>query len=226
MRLGYETGNTPFYLRFSYEPYYKGHHLRRQYPPISLHKLQTLIDTNRLDTSKPIDLTQLVNTGLVTFYPDQKHFGFQLTDDGADFFKSKINIEVQHANELVIAMIEKNGGTIRTAYYDPFALHALKNPKQWFEKGAPIPKRQLPPQDAVDYYTNPKNRGYLADSEEIKKERFILSQKYGYVLPDIENDPDYEMLSQTKDPSKIFYGLESGWIVNLNDKCIVKSKSS
>lgn len=24
MRLGYETGNTPFYLRFSYEPYYQG----------------------------------------------------------------------------------------------------------------------------------------------------------------------------------------------------------
>lgn len=25
MRIGYETGNTPFYTRFSYEPYYKGH---------------------------------------------------------------------------------------------------------------------------------------------------------------------------------------------------------
>lgn len=25
MRLGYETGNTPFYLRFTFEPYYKGH---------------------------------------------------------------------------------------------------------------------------------------------------------------------------------------------------------
>lgn len=25
MRLGYETGNNPFYLRFGYEPYYKGH---------------------------------------------------------------------------------------------------------------------------------------------------------------------------------------------------------
>ncbi|KAJ8960880.1 hypothetical protein NQ318_020179 [Aromia moschata] len=25
MRLGYETGNNPFYLRFPYEPYYKGH---------------------------------------------------------------------------------------------------------------------------------------------------------------------------------------------------------
>ncbi|KAF2905083.1 hypothetical protein ILUMI_01097, partial [Ignelater luminosus] len=25
MRLGYETGNRPFYTRFGYEPYYRGH---------------------------------------------------------------------------------------------------------------------------------------------------------------------------------------------------------
>lgn len=25
LRVGYETGNNPFYLRFPYEPYYKGH---------------------------------------------------------------------------------------------------------------------------------------------------------------------------------------------------------
>lgn len=25
MRLGYETGNVPFMVRFGYEPYYKGH---------------------------------------------------------------------------------------------------------------------------------------------------------------------------------------------------------
>lgn len=25
LRLGYETGNNPFYLRFPWEPYYKGH---------------------------------------------------------------------------------------------------------------------------------------------------------------------------------------------------------
>lgn len=25
LRVGYETGNNPFYLRFPYEPYYQGH---------------------------------------------------------------------------------------------------------------------------------------------------------------------------------------------------------
>lgn len=147
--------------------------LRRQYPPITLVQLQTLIDTNRVDATRPIDIAQLCATGLLDLKPDQKQFGFQLTDEGADLFKSKINIEVQHASEHVIAIIEKNGGTIKTAYYDPHSLHALKNPRKWFEKSVPIPKRQLPPQDAIEYYTNPQNRGYLANPEAISHDRLV-----------------------------------------------------
>lgn len=173
MRVGYETGNTPFYLRFSYEPYYKGHHLKRQYPPLSLHQLQKLIDTDRINPTEPIDLTSICNTGLFTIKPDQYHFGVQLIDNGADAFKAKINIEVQHASELVIAAIERNGGIIRTAFYDSHSLWALTNPEKWFSKGEPIPRRMLPPQDAIEYYTNPKNRGYLADPEKISEERLV-----------------------------------------------------
>lgn len=100
----------------------------------------------------------------------------------------------------------------------------MKNPEKWFEKGVPIPKRQLPPKDAVEYYISAKNRGYLADPEEISKERLVLAQKYGYELPRIEDDPDYEMLISQKDALQIFYGLEPGWVIGLKDKIIVKSK--
>lgn len=224
MRIGYETGNNPFYLRFPYEPYYKGHHLRRQYPPISLLQLQVLLDTNRIDPKQPIDVTTLCNTGLLNLQPASMEYGFQLTDDGIDRFKAKICIEVQHAKESVIAAIEKNGGVIRTAYYDPRSLQAMVNPQKWFEKGEPIPRRLLPPQDAVEYYASAKNRGYLADPEEISKERLVLAQKYGYELPRIEDDPDYEMLISQKDARQIFYGLEPGWVIGLRDKVIVKSK--
>ena len=147
--------------------------MRRQYPPITLLELQTLLDTNRLNSQKPIDIASLCNTGLLTFTPDERHFGFQLTDKGADQFKAKVNIEVQHASELVIASIERNGGVIRTSYYDTDSLWALRNPKKWFDKGVEIPRRMMPPQDAIDYYTNPKNRGYLADPEEISKDRLV-----------------------------------------------------
>ncbi|XP_047366925.1 39S ribosomal protein L15, mitochondrial [Vespa velutina] len=225
MRPGYETGNNPFYLRFQYEPYYKGHHLRRQYPPLSLHQLQMFIDTNRIDISKPIDLATIINTGLYNFHINWKHAGVHLTDEGADLFKAKVNIEVQWASEPVIAAIERNGGVITTAYYDTNCLFALNDTEQFLRRGDPIPRRLLPPADCLEYYSSAASRGYLADPEKISQERLILSQKYGYILPKIEDDPDYEMLTERKDPRQLFYGLEPGWVISLVDKTILKPKA-
>ncbi|XP_049870279.1 39S ribosomal protein L15, mitochondrial [Pectinophora gossypiella] len=225
MRLGYETGNNPFYLRVPQEHYYRGHHLRRQYPPFSLLDLQSLIDKDRVDITKPIDIASIIKSGLYDLFPEQKQFGINLTDDGVDIFAAKINIEVQWASEQVIAAIERNGGVITTAYYDPHSLFLLKNPKKFFESGQAIPRRMIPPSDCIEYYTSAQNRGYLADPEKVSKERLKLAQKYGYQLPELEKDPNYKMLSERKDPRQIFYGLEPGWVVNLKDNCILKPKS-
>ncbi|XP_045470135.1 39S ribosomal protein L15, mitochondrial [Harmonia axyridis] len=222
MRLGYETGNNPFYLRFPHEAYYRNHHLKRQYPPLSLDKLQLLIETNRIDSSKPIDLVSIMNSGLFILKPDQHQFGFQLTDEGANIFNCKVNIEVQWASELVIAAVEKAGGTITTAYYDQHSLQAMINPKKFFERGLPIPRRMIPPPDAIEYYSDPSKRGYLADPEKVSEERLVLAQKYGYTLPNIENDRDYDMLTERKDPRQIFFGLNPGWVVNVKDGVIMK----
>lgn len=224
MRLGYETGNNPFYLRIPHENYYRGHHLKREYPPMTLLELQKLIDRNRVDISKPIDIASLIKSGLYTLNPDQKHFGVNLTDVGADIFAAKINIEVQWASEQVIAAIEKNGGVITTAYYDPHSLFILKNPQRFFETGQAIPRRMIPPPDAIEFYTSAATRGYLADPEKISQERLKLSQKYGYTLPNLESDPQYEMLTDRKDPRQIFFGLQPGWVINLKDECILKPK--
>lgn len=80
----------------------------------------------------------------------------------------------------------------------------------------------IPPADAIEYYSDPAKRGYLADPEKVSEERLVLAQKYGYQLPKIEDDPDYEMLCIRKDPRQIFYGLEPGWVVNLKDRVILK----
>lgn len=109
--------------------------LRRQYPPLSLQQLQMFIDTNRIDTSRPIDLVSLINTGLYKIDPTDQHFGVNLTDEGADVFNAKINIEVQWTSELVISAIERAGGIITTAYYDPHSLSAMLNAKKFFSKG-------------------------------------------------------------------------------------------
>lgn len=186
--------------------------------------LQKLIDKDRLDISKPIDLASVIKSGGYTFLPDQNQFGIQLTDEGADIFAAKINIEVQWASELVIAAIEKNGGVITTAYYDPHSLFLLKNPKKFFETGQAIPRRMIPPGDAIEYYTSAETRGYLADPDKISEAKLKLAQKYGYILPDIETDPQYDIFCEKKDPRQIFYGLEPGWVVNLKDQCILKPK--
>jgi large subunit ribosomal protein L15 len=79
----------------------------------------------------------------------------------------------------------------------------------------------MPPEDAVEYYTDPKNRGYLADPDLVAEERFKLAQKYGYVLPDLKQDPDtLAMMLERKDPRQIFYGLNPGWLVNMKDRKI------
>lgn len=189
---------------------------------MSLLQLLKFIELNRIDHTKPIDLVSVVNTGLYKLLPDQRQYGIQLTDEGADVFNLKINIEVQYATEVVIAAIEKAGGVITTAYYDQHSLQCMLNTKKFFERGVPIPKRMMPPPDAIEYYSDPAKRGYLADPDKISEERLVLAQKYGYSLPEIEKDPSYDMLTERKDPRQIFYGLHPGWVVNLRDKAILK----
>lgn len=198
--------------------------LKREYPPISLQQLQSIIERDRIDVTQPIDIATIVKSGLYKFNPDQKQFGINLTDEGADIFAAKINIEIQWASEQVIAAIEKNGGVITTAYYDPYSLILLKNPKKFFESGQAIPRRMIPPSDAIEFYTSAETRGYLADPEKISQERVKLAQKYGYELPNLEKDPAYDMLCVRKDPRQIFHGLEPGWVVNLKNQSILKPK--
>jgi len=147
-----------------------------------------------------------------------------LFSQGIESFSARINLEVQWTSELVIAAIEKNGGIITTRYYDPASLYAVANPLKFFKQCKPIPLAKTPPSDVIEYYSNAKNRGYLADPEEIRKERYALSQKYGYALPEISEDIQEKFMSERKDPRQVFLGLEPGWIVNLLDKCVLKPK--
>ncbi|OWF46094.1 39S ribosomal protein L15, mitochondrial-like [Mizuhopecten yessoensis] len=223
-RIGFEGNNTPFYLMIPKEPYYENHHLRKEYVPVSLLQLQRMIELNRVDSSEPLDLTSICNTGLIRVLPMQKQYGIHLTEEGADIFNAQINIEVQWVSELVIAAIERNGGTITTRFFDTPSLQAVVAPKNFFMKGIPIPKCKIPPTDVFKYYTDAKNRGYLANPREISNARLELAQKYGYELPNIKDDEKFEMLSARKDPRQIFYGLAPGWIVNLQDETVLKPK--
>ena len=108
---------------------------RRQHPPLSLHQLQLFIDTQAVDPREPIDLSTLCATNNYFIDPKDNQYGVHLIDEGLDVFKAKVNIEVQHASESVIAAIERNGGTIRCAYYDIISVNALYNPLKFFQTG-------------------------------------------------------------------------------------------
>lgn len=60
---------------------------------------------------------------------------FEIIIKGGDAFDAKVNIEVQWASEPVIAAIERNGGTITTAYYDPHSLLTLHDVDKFFNTG-------------------------------------------------------------------------------------------
>ncbi|XP_046880036.1 39S ribosomal protein L15, mitochondrial [Hypomesus transpacificus] len=221
-RLGFEGGQSPFYLSIPKYGYNEGHSRRPQYQPLSLKRLQYLIDLGRVDPTQPIDLTQLVNGRGLTIQPLKRDYGVQLVDEGADIFAAKINIEVQMASEGTIAAIERNGGVITTGFYDPRSLTVLCKPVPFFMTGQPIPKRILPGENLVPYYTDADNRGYLADPEKIQQARLALAKKYGYIIPDISKDELYHMLSMRKDVRQIFFGLSPGWVVNMAEKKILK----
>ena len=151
------------------------------------------------------------------------HFSSLFISQGADVFKARVCIEVQWAAETTIAAIERAGGVITTRFYDLASVAAMIDPELHFRKGLVIPRCKLPPQDAIEYYTNPTNRGYLADPAGIPQARLELSQKYGYKLQEVKpGEWLHTMLSKRKDPRQIWFGLEPGWAVNLTDKCILK----
>ncbi|GAA6106217.1 39S ribosomal protein L15, mitochondrial [Tachysurus ichikawai] len=221
-RLGFEGGQTPFYLLIPKYGYNEGHSRRQQYPPLTLRRLQYLIDLGRVDPSQPIDLTQLVNGRGVTIQPLKRDYGVHLVEEGADIFCAKVNLEVQRASEAAIAAVERNGGVISTSYYDPRSLEILVKPVPFFMTGQPIPKRMLPGEDLLPYYVDANNRGYLADPEQIQAARLALAKKYGYTLPDVSPETVCKMLAERKDPRQIFFGLSPGWVVNLAEKKILK----
>lgn len=221
-RIGFGK-TTPGYLRIPKEYYYEGHHLQKQYKPISLMQIQRLIDLGRLNPNEPIDLTSICNTKIIMIDPALKEYGIQLTDEGADIFKAKINIEVQWVlSELTIAAIEKNGGIITTKFYDRECVRAMSDPLKYFMTGKPIPKNDTPPLNSIEFYTSAVNRGYLSSPEQIRLERLNLAQKFGYELPDLSLEKNKSMFEMKKDPRQIWYGLEPGWLVNMEDKSVLK----
>jgi large subunit ribosomal protein L15 len=102
-------------------------------------------------------------------------------------------------------------------------VEAMKDPQLFFTKGLPIPRCKLPPENLVEYYSNPANRGYLANPEEILKLRLQLAQKYGYELINVTDPKQKEMLLRRKDTRQIWYGSGAGLAGQLGSKVHIEA---
>jgi len=221
-RIGFAFGNVSFQKKIPQTDWNKKNHLKRQYYPLTLWQLQHMIDLGRIDPTKPIDLNTILHSRVFQMPFENTYYGIYLLSQGSNIFKAEVNIEVQVADDLAIASVEKQGGVLQTAYYDKISFQHLVDPISVFMKGKPIKKRHLPPLDLFEYYTDPKKRGYLSDPEETQKQRHQFAATYGYTLPDISQSENYEMLLERKDPRQIYFGLQPGSLVNLFDRCVIK----
>lgn len=79
--------------------------LRRQYQPLSLQRLQYLIDLGRVDPTQPIDLTQLTNARGVTVQPLKRDYGVQLVEEVCRQHTWYFRLSVCHSHVLEASWI-------------------------------------------------------------------------------------------------------------------------
>ncbi|EDO44563.1 predicted protein [Nematostella vectensis] len=162
-RLGFEGGQTPFYLRIPKHGF--KNKFEKVYEPLNLNRLQYLIDSGRLNPKEQITMHELWKTGAVGKIKD----GVKLLGTGNEWFQAKVDIEVSKASKTAIEAIERQGGKITCAHYNKLGLRVLLKPEKF--EGKPIPRRAHPPSKLLPYYSSVEHRGYLADAEQVEKAR-------------------------------------------------------
>ncbi|KAJ3356912.1 YmL10 [Kappamyces sp. JEL0680] len=129
--------------------------IHRDLRPIHMDKLQLWIDLGRLDASKTITVRDICLSGLAGKVKD----GVVLLAKGAEFFKTKVDIEVTKASQGAIGAIEAHGGTVTVTYTDKERIRSLLHP----EKYSFVPETIVPPtRRLVAMYADPVRRGYLS----------------------------------------------------------------
>jgi len=163
-RLGFEGGNTPFYIRVpkhGFKNVYK-----KIYSPLNLNRLQFFVDSGRINPKEPITMFHLWRSGAIA---GRIKDGVTLLGGGTTWFQAKLDIEVSRASKTAIKAIERQGGKITCGYYNKLGLRLLLKPEKF--EGRRIPRRARPPRKLMEYYTSVENRGYLADPVELENAR-------------------------------------------------------
>jgi len=160
-RVGFEGGQTPFYLRVpkhglaNAKPKY-------DYTPLHLNRIQYFIDAGRIDPTKKLDMRTMLVSGLLN--KSNIRDGVRLLDDGHTWFQGNINIEVSEATPQAIEAIERNGGSVTSIFHTMVSMRAHLKP----EKYPHPPPLERPTRRQIEFYSDPCNRGFLANPLDIQ----------------------------------------------------------
>ena len=131
--------------------------------PLNVGKIQDWIDAGRIDPTKPITLKELLDSRAVHGIKD----GVKLLGDGAERLKTPIEITVSRASQSAIAAIEKAGGKVTTRFFNKNGIKSITHPHLFEE-----PQKLAGPSSRFDieYYRDPKHRGFLSGDVVANKE--------------------------------------------------------
>ncbi|CAE7240643.1 rplO [Symbiodinium sp. KB8] len=160
VRLGFEGGQTPLYLRLPKFGFNRKD-LQEPLEELTLGRLQLLIDQGRIDASKRITIADIAKSGAVS----RVRHGIKVL--GAEHLTATLDLEVTQVSKGAIEAIEGRGGKIRTVYHGQTYLRYMLNPERWVAKGRLPPKNPRPALKRIGYWLNWENRGYLAPEAQL-----------------------------------------------------------
>jgi large subunit ribosomal protein L15 len=102
---GFEGGQMPLYRRLPKRGF--NNIFAKSYNIVSLGRIQTAIDANKLDAKEAVTLEALIKAGVIRRAKD----GVRLLADGD--LKAKVTIEVAGASKAAIEKVEKAGGSVK-----------------------------------------------------------------------------------------------------------------
>jgi large subunit ribosomal protein L15 len=102
---GFEGGQMPLYRRLPKRGF--NNIFAKSYNIVSLGRIQTALDANKLDAKEAVTLEALIKAGVIRRAKD----GVRLLADGD--LKAKLTIEVSGASKAAIEKVEKAGGSVK-----------------------------------------------------------------------------------------------------------------
>jgi large subunit ribosomal protein L15 len=140
----------------------------KEYTEVNVDRIQLLIDTGRLDPSKPITLKSFVDAGINVSLD-----GLKVLGGGKAHLRQPIELQATRFTKGAIQAIEAVGGRVLAVYHSQEAIRQLRNPARFAKKHPELALLPFEPPTGLRerlFYASEKARGYLAPGMTVSAE--------------------------------------------------------